>query len=380
MRGFIGTVFAAAAAVLLAGCGNQDTAAPVSTEAVTVEAVTETASEEPESTSSSYDLAFIIGLGTIDDGAVNQEAFLGVEKYAEENHISYHTYQAKEGTTEACAEAVALAVEGGAKVVVCPEALFEESVFIAQDQYPEVHFILLDGQPHNADYSEFRTNANVMSVQYAEEQAGYLAGYAAVKEGLTKLGFLGGMAVPSIICYGYGYVQGADAAAAEMGVLLDIRYHYAGSFVADEEVRETAASWYQHGTEVIFGCGGTVGNAVMEAAEEAGGKVIGADADQSAESDTVITSAVKLSGISVYDGIKAYYEGTFQGGEESLFTAQNKGIGLPMETSRFETFTQKAYDAVYQRLASNEIVIYKNTEDGTTADIPLTSAKVSFIT
>ena len=112
-------------------------------------------------------------------------------------------------------ESIKTAVENGAKVIVCPGYLFEEAIYNVQDEYPEVNFLLLDGEPHNADYSDYKTGSNVHNILYQEEQAGYLAGYAAVKDGYTKLGFLGGMAVPAVIRYGYGFVQGADAAAAE---------------------------------------------------------------------------------------------------------------------------------------------------------------------
>ncbi len=214
---------------------------------------------------------------------------------------------------------------------------------------------------------------------FAGDQPGYLAGYAAVKDGMTKLGFMGGMAVPAVIRYGYGFVQGADAAAAELGVDVEVMYNYTGAFEATPEAQSMAASWYQNGTEVIFGCGGAVGNSVMAAAEEASAKVIGVDVDQSPESDTVITSAMKLLSNSVYDGIKAYYDGAFPGGATTTFTAANNGVGLPMETSKFEAFTQEDYDALYARLAAGEVTINNATEDSTTADLTLTNTTVSFV-
>ncbi len=368
---------------LLAGCGSS--AAPAEEAPAAEAAVEETApAEEPaEETASTpseegYELALVTDLGTIDDKSFNQGAWEGLKKYAEENSISYKYYQPQEGTTDSYVETIGLAIEGGAKLVVCPGFLFEEPIFIVQDQYPDVHFILLDGEPHDAEYN-YKTGANVMPILFQEDQAGFLAGYAAVKDGSTKLGFMGGMAVPAVIRYGYGFVQGADTAAKEDGTNVEIMYNYTGAFAATPEAQAMAASWYQNGTEVIFGCGGAVGNSVMAAAEEAGAKVIGVDVDQSSESATVITSAMKQLSVSIYDGIKAFYDGSFTGGETTVFTAENDGVGLPMETSKFTSFAQADYDSLFEKLVNGEFEINNSTEDSTTADLTLSSTTVTFV-
>ncbi|MFR0812829.1 MAG: BMP family lipoprotein, partial [Enterocloster clostridioformis] len=282
--------------------GTDTKAAPAQTEAPASEskpeAKEESKAEEGDAakTASSkggaegYELALVTDLGTIDDKSFNQGAWEGLKKYAEENSISYKYYQPQEGTTDSYLETIGLAIEGGAKLVVCPGFLFEEPIYMAQDKYPDVHFILLDGEPHDADYN-YKTNDNVMPILFQEDQAGFLAGYAAVKDGYTKLGFMGGMAVPAVIRFGYGFVQGAEFAAEEDAVTgLEIMYNYTGAFSATPEAQSMAASWYQNGTEVIFGCGGAVGNSVMAAAQEKNARVIGVDVDQSTESETVITS------------------------------------------------------------------------------------------
>lgn len=372
----------------LAACGGSGTTPAPEAESTETEA-TEPAAESAETDSTvetaseasaeGYELALVTDLGTIDDKSFNQGAWEGLVKYGDEAGVSYKYYQPQEATTDSYVETIGLAIEGGAKLVVCPGFLFEEPVFIVQDQYPDVMFILLDGEPHNADYSEYRTNENVMPVLFQEDQPGYLAGYAAVKDGMTKLGFMGGMAVPAVVRYGYGFVQGADAAAAELGVNVDIMYHYTGAFAATPEAQAMAASWYQNGTEVIFGCGGAVGNSVMAAAEEAGAKMIGVDVDQSFESGTVITSAMKELSVSVYDGIKAFYDGSFPGGSTSVFSAANNGIGLPMDTSKFDSFSQADYDTVFAGLADGSITINNSVEDTTTADLTLSATKVAFV-
>lgn len=377
------------AALMTAGltaCGSSNSAeTPTTTAAASESASTEettAATAVKGDSAEGYELALVTDLGTIDDKSFNQGAWEGLKKYAEENKISYKYYQPQEGTTAAYLETIGLAVEGGAKLIVCPGFLFEEPVYLAQDQYPDVHFILLDGEPHSGDYAEYKTADNTMPILFQEDEAGFLAGYAAVKDGYKKLGFLGGMAVPAVIRYGYGFAEGADYAAAEMGIDgIEIMYNYTGAFAATPEAQSMAASWYQGGTEVIFGCGGAVGNSVMAAAEEKGAKVIGVDVDQSYESEAVITSAMKLLSNSVYDGIKGYYDGQFPGGKTSIFKAANNGVGLPMDTSRFTTFTQEDYDALYKKLVAGEIEFTAASEDNNnpTVDLKLEKASINFV-
>lgn len=318
------------------------------------------------------ELALITDVGTIDDKSFNQGSWEGLVKYAEENNIKHKYYKPAEKSDEACANAIALAVKGGAKVIVCPGFLFEVPIFNAQEKYPDVKFIFIDGAPHSGDYN-YVINSNVLSIFYAEEQAGYLAGYAAVTQGYTKLGFMGGIAVPAVIRYGYGYIQGADAAAKEMGLAkgdITIKYTYLGNFEATPENNAKAAAWYNEGTEVIFACGGGAGNSVMKAAETAGKLVIGVDVDQSAESDTVITSAMKNLQKSVYDALASYYDGTFEGGRSITLDASTQGIELPMETSKLDKFTQSTYDALYAKLVNGSIKIANDTTAADETSVP----------
>ena len=384
---FMALMMAAAMTATLTACGG-GSSTPETTAAGTETTAAETKGEETTTAAASgdsasgYELALVTDLGTIDDKSFNQGAWEGLKRYADENSITYKYYQPQEGTTDSYLETIGLAIEGGAKLVVCPGFLFEEPIYLAQDQYPDVHFILLDGEPHSGDYAEYKTNDNVMPILFKEDEAGFLAGYAAVKEGYTKLGFMGGMAVPAVIRYGYGFAEGADVAAAEMGIDgVEVRYNYTGAFEATPEAQSMAASWYQNGTEVIFGCGGAVGNSVMAAAQEKNAKVIGVDVDQSFESETVITSAMKQLSNSVYDGIKAFYDGSFPGGKTSVFTAANAGVGLPMETSKFETFTAADYDAIYKKLVDGEFTLTEPSQDNNnpTVDLKLEKTTINFV-
>jgi basic membrane protein A and related proteins len=314
-------------------------------------------------TATTYDIAMITDIGSIDDKSFNQGTWEGILAYAEKNKITHKYYKPTEQSTDAYLAAIQLAVEGGAKVVVTPGYLFEEPVFKAQDLYPDVNFILIDGNPHNADYSVFKTADNAVGIVFAEEQSGYLAGYAAVKDGYTKLGFMGGMAVPAVVRYGYGFAQGAGAAAAELGIAsVDLKYHYMGNFDASPEAQTLAASWYAEGTQVIFACGGLVGNSVMAAAEASNKAVIGVDVDQSSESPTVITSAMKGLGAAVQSALAAYYDGTFPGGQALVYGADKDGVALPMATSKFKTFAKADYDKVFASLAAGDIILKKDVD------------------
>ena len=328
-----------------------------------------------------FELALVTDLGTIDDKSFNQGSWEGLVHYANTKNIPHKYYQPTEQSDDAYLSAIDLAVRGGAKVIVTPGFLFESPVFIAQDRYPNVNFILVDGSPHSADYSTFKTGKNTVGVHYAEDQAGFLAGYAVVKDGNRRLGFVGGMAVPAVVRFGYGFIQGAEYAAKELGLAsgsITINYHYTGGFAATPEAQTLAASWYNNGVDVIFACGGAVGNSVMAAAEQAGKKVIGVDVDQSGESPTVITSAMKGLGESVYSCVSDYYAGKFPGGQTLVFSASNKGVGLPMSSSKFQSFNNNDYSNIFQKLSDGSIPRMEDLDsEGSPKVVPVSIARVT---
>ena len=307
-----------------------------------------------------YEIALVTDKGNIDDKSFNQGSWEGVVAFAEANNISHQYYKPEEASDEGYLNAISLAVDGGAKVVVCPGYLFEVAVFNAQTMFPDVKFILLDGEPHTADYATYQTESNVACVMYAEEEAGYLAGYAAVMEGMRTLGFEGGMAVPAVIAFGQGYLQGIEAAATELGLedgSVKVFYHYTGDFAETDANKATAKAMFESGAEVIFGCGGSVGKSVFSAAAEANGKTIGVDINQKADSETVITSAMKGLGASVTAVLESIYADSFDtyGGKTTFFTAANNGVSLPDDYERFTTFTKEQYDAVYATLVDGTV-------------------------
>lgn len=311
-----------------------------------------------------YEVAMITDVGTIDDKSFNQGTWEGIAAYCEKNKVSHKYYKPTEQSNDAYMEAIQLAVEGGAKIVVTPGYLFEEPIYKAQEVFPDVKFVLIDGKPHDAAFN-YKIGDNTVAIIFAEEQSGYLAGYAAVKDGYTKLGFIGGMALPAVVRFGYGFAQGAEAAAAETGVSgVDLKYHYVGNFDATPETQTLASSWYAEGTEVIFVAAGAAGSSVMSAADAAGKKVIGVDVDQSGESDSVITSAMKGLAAGVQQALTDYYGDEFPGGKEVILTAAEDGVALPMKTSRFTKFTEEDYEKTYRGLVDGTIQINKELEEG----------------
>ena len=370
---FLALLLSCSMTLALAACGGGAKETPAPSEAPAESAAAESAA------SGEATIAMITDKGDINDKSFNQGTWEGIQAYCEANGKECKYYKPVEATTDAYTAMIEQDINDGHKIIVTPGFLFEEPIYNVQDKYPDVSFILIDGNPHNADYSDYKTADNTVGILFSEEQVGYLAGYAAVKDGYTKLGFLGGQAVPAVVRYGYGFVQGADAAAAEMGTKVDMMYYYTGGFDATPEAQALAAGWYQAGTEVIFGCGGSVGNSAMAAAEQNNGKVIGVDVDQSPESATVISSAMKGLAEAVSQMLDAYYAGSFPGGQNLTLGAKEEAVKLPMDTSKWTTFTQADYDALYAQLADGTITLKKDTDAEAPMDLGCANVTVQFI-
>ncbi len=330
-------------------------------------------------------IVLITDKANIDDKSFNQGSWEGVTAFSEKNGIAYEYIKPEDTSDIGYLSAIQLAIEeAGADVIVSPGHLFEVAVYEAQKLYPDVKFLLLDGTPHTADDEVYETKSNTASILYAEEESGYLAGYAAVKDGYTKLGFMGGMAVPPVQAFGYGYLQGVEDAANELDTDISVVYHYTGNFEENDTNKATAKAMYAGGTEIIFACGSAMGKSVMSAAAESGTKVIGVDVDQRYDSETVITSATKGLSASVETVLQSIIDGTFDtyGGKSTYFDAKVDGVGLPLTVldgssddafDRFNRFTVEEYKAVYDALVSGEVdpirtFEVKNADGYATAD------------
>ena len=305
------------------------------------------------------EIAVVTDVGQLMDKGFNQGTYEGAQAYAEANGIGYKYYQPANGsdaTDNDRIDAMKQAITNGAKIIVAPGFLQATAMESVAKENPDVKFVFVDGWALGLD--------NVTAIVYKEQESGYLAGYAAVMEGYTKLGFTGGGggSNPAVNRFGYGFLQGADAAAKEKGVQVEVKYSfkYGETFSASNELQTQIAGWYAAGTEVVFACGGSMFQSVLSAAKEyENAKIIGVDVDQSGESDRVITSAVKGLSASVEKVLGQFYAGKWDA--ELANVAQNLGAaddatGLPTETWRLANFSVDDYNALFAQIKSGAIV------------------------
>ena len=278
---------------------------------------TEEAAEAPAA-ASEYKVAMVTDYGDITDQSFNQTTWEAVIEFGETNGVEYKYYKPTSNDTAGRVASVELAIAEGYNVIVMPGYAFGGTIAEVSGEYPDIKFIALDvaagdlletavalkGEqydynPDNWNLNDYVYMDNVYCAIYQEELCGYMAGYAAVKLGYTKLGFLGGMAVPAVIRYGYGYVQGVDTAAKELGITVDMKYAYGNQFYGDADITAVMDTWYAGGTEIVFACGGGIYTSAAEAAKKVDAKIIGVDTDQAPIIDAAygegmtITSAMK---------------------------------------------------------------------------------------
>ena len=321
--------------------------------------------DEMTSEDGKYEIAFVTDVGQLKDKSFNQGTFDGVKLYAANNGLSYKYYQPANGdqaTDDDRYDAMKAAAEGGAKVIVAAGFMQATALTKAAAEFTDVKFVFVD-RDSAVTLEDGTALKNVLGICFQEEQCGYLAGYAVVKEGYTKLGFTGGGGgdTPACCRYGYGFVQGASAAAAEMGVKVEMNYSwlYGASFSASTELQTMASGWYENGTEVIFACGGNMFQSVAAAAAANDGAVVGVDVDQSSQSDTVITSAMKGLSASVQWACGKVYDGSFDeiGGTFVTLGAKDNAVGLPTATWSLTKWTVDDYNAMLAKMADGSLVV-----------------------
>lgn len=327
----------------------------------------ENSTEESISKDGTYEIAFVSGEGELDDASFHESSWEGIAEYADENRITYSYYRPANDTRQAREEAVRTAAKKGAKIIIVQGYTFEEVIAHMQNEYPKIQFLMLDAKPCKPG-KQAELASNVHCILFREEEAGYLAGYAAVREGYTRLGFIGGKEIAPVRRYGSGFIQGAEYAAAEMEREVTLKYQYTDTFLPSDEILQKSKVWYEEGVQLIFACNGGASVSVMRAAEEAGGKVIGADNNQSAESTTVLTTAEKNLTGAVTEALEVLYEngGVWSGkqaGKTITLGAREEGVGLPQEEEawRFENFSQREYRKIYRELKRGEREILSGT-------------------
>ena len=379
MKKFLALILALVMVLGLVACGEKapvDDGADAGDEVVTAE----------------YKVAMITDYGDITDQSFNQTTYEACKAFCEANEIEF-TYKKPAGdNTSDRVAMVEQAVDEGYNVIVMPGYAFGGTIVEAAPMYPEVKFIALDvaegdlleagvtaaGEtydynPANWTLTDYVDMSNVYSAVYQEELSGYMAGYATVKMGYTELGYLGGMAVPAVMRFGYGFVQGVDAAAKELGVNVNLKYVYGNQFFGDADITAFMDTWYQDGTEVVFACGGGIYTSAAEAAAKVGGKVIGVDVDQSP-----IIDAAYGEGMTITSAMKGLYPATFDtltdvivNGNWANYAGKIATLGLvsgddptvnyvqiPVDTTAFnDTFTQDDYKALVKGMFDGTIVV-----------------------
>ena len=332
-------------------------------------------------------IAMVTDSGDITDQSFNQTTYEACKAWSEENGSEFNYYKPESDSDEARNASVDLAVADGANVIVLPGYMFAATIVEQSEMYPDVKFIAPDvsagdicekgvgeGYTYNPDdyeVTDYYNADNVYCCTYQEEISGYMAGYAAVKLGYKHLGFLGGMSVPAVTRFGYGYVQGVDEAAKELGITSDVELEYVcgGQFYGDADITAYMDTWYgSKGVEVVFACGGGIYTSAAEAAAKVDGKVIGVDSDQSGiiGEDITVTSAMKGLAPTVKTALDAIKDGNW----ESDYAGKIDNLGLisenpednyvqlPMETTQWDdNFTVDDYKDLVKKLYNGEIEV-----------------------
>ena len=320
MKKFLALTLALVMSLSLVACGDKKTDDTKTDE-------TDQKTEQPAENEGAYKVAMITDYGDITDQSFNQTTYEACKAFAEDNDIEFNYFKPVGDNTADRVAMIEKAVDEGYNVIVMPGYAFGGAIKEAQDTYPNVKFVALDVSEYDITSEFYKKDAsgnatdellsadkqphvskNVYSAVYKEELCGYMAGYAAVKLGYKNLGFLGGMAVPAVVRYGYGFVQGVDAAAADMGLTdVKVNYVYGGQFFGDADLTAVMDTWYQGGTEVVFACGGGIYTSAVDAAKKANAKVIGVDVDQAG----VIAGYAGVEGMTVTSAMKGLYPTTY---------------------------------------------------------------------
>ena len=377
MKKFLALLLSLVMVLSLVACSNnQDGNKDNDNDTVTADSI----DDNMTSADGKYEVAFVTDVGQLKDKSFNQGTYDGVKLYASKNGLSYKYYQPANGdqaTDDDRYDAMKAAVDGGAKVVVCAGFMQEGALKRAAAEFADVSFIFIDGYPIGLD--------NVAGIAFNEEQCGYFAGYAVVKEGYEKLGFTGGGGGtnPACIRYGWGFAQGANDAAKELGKTVDLTYswEYGASFSASTELQTMVSGWYANGTEIVFACGGSMFQSVAAAASANDAKVVGVDVDQSSESETVVTSAMKGLADATEWAIAKVYDGTFAeiGGKGTSLGVAENAVALPTATWSMTNFTVADYEALYNKVLNGEITIDNNSEMANPANGGLTNVTVNYV-
>ena len=343
--------------------------------------------DEMTSEDGKYEIAFITDVGELKDKSFNQGTFDGVKLYAHENNKTYKYYQPAndaQATDDDRYDAMAAAAQNGAKVIVCAGFMQANALVKAATEFTDVDFVFIDASNPVADANGNILN-NVAAIAFQEEQCGYLAGYAVVMEGYKALGFAGGGGGDNPACcrYGYGFVQGANDAAKALNetVTMNYTWQYGATFSASPELQAMMNGWYEQGTEIVFACGGSIFQSITAAAAENEGKVVGVDVDQSFDSATVVTSAMKGLASSVQWALDKVYAEKFAdiAGKLTSLGTKDDSVGLPTATWSLTKFTVDDYNKLFQDIVDGKVAIDSTVvKAGDIADVQFSNLTVNY--
>ncbi len=344
--------------------------------------------DEPTVDYSAWRVAMVTDYGDITDQSFNQTTYEAGKAWCEARGVDFTYYKPTGDSTAERVASVEQAIEEGYNVLLLPGFAFGETIKETADMYPEVTYIALD--VGEGDLGDYTLPANVFSAVYQEELAGYMAGYAAVKLGYTKLGYLGGMAVPAVVRYGYGFVQGCNDAAVELGNAADVNidYVYGNQFYGDADITAYMDTVYANGCQIVFACGGGIFTSACEAALKVeGAKVIGVDVDQNGvitalygDETLTVTSAMKglaatvntmLAELIENDNWAAYAGKVVTLGLVSENPEENY-VGIAPSTQWNDGFTEADYLALVSKLYKGEITVSADTTAMPATEITVT--------
>ena len=315
-----------------------------------------------------FKVAMVTDYGDITDQSFNQTTYEACQAFCTENGLDFTYFKPASDSDEDRIASIEQAIDEGYNVIVMPGYAFGKAIKETAGDNPDVTFIALDVSQGDLG-DDYVVPSNLYCAVYQEELCGYMAGYAAVKLGYKKLGFLGGMAVPAVVRYGYGFVQGVDAAAAELGLTdVEVKYCYGNQFYGDADITAFMDTWYQAGTEVVFACGGGIYSSAAEAAAKKGGKVIGVDVDQAAIIDgqhgagMTVTSAMKGLAATVKSTLAAVLAGSFNGGKIDTLglvsdDPEENFVQIAPSTQFNDSFTADAYKALVAAMHAGTIKV-----------------------
>ena len=315
-----------------------------------------------------YAVAMVTDYGDITDQSFNQTTYEACKEFCEAEGVNFSYFKPASDSDEDRIAQIENAIDQGYNVVVLPGFAFANAIIATADNYPEVKFVALDVAEFDLTSGGWTIPENVYSAVYQEEISGYFAGYAAVKLGYTELGYCGGMAVPAVLRFGYGFLQGADAAAVETGADVSVVWGYANQFYGDADITAVMDTWYGEGTEVVFVCGGGIYTSVAEAAAKVGGKVIGVDVDQAPIIDgaygegMTVTSAMKGLAPTVKTVLARILAGEFEGGQVERLgivsaDPEKNYVQLASSTQFNDLFTYNDYSALAKEIFEGRITV-----------------------